>query len=85
MAIEVTVAIEPAKTGGKAPSVLAVSLFELGGTLVSYRPEMNGAPALATFEFSTEAERGQFITDALQVPGVSLTTHFTSANADDKV
>jgi hypothetical protein len=70
--IEVTLAIEPAAIGGKTTAIVATHLVELGGTLVSWRPEMNGEPAMATFDFPTEGARDQFVPGALKIRGVSL-------------
>jgi hypothetical protein len=72
--IEVTLAIEPAEIGGKTTAIVASYLVELGGTLVSWRPEMSGEPALATFDFPTEDARAQFVPGALKIHGMSLAT-----------
>jgi hypothetical protein len=72
--IEVTLAIEPAEIGGKTTAIVATHPVELGGTLVSWRPEMNGEPALATFDFPTENARAQFVPGALKIHGISLAT-----------
>ena len=49
-----------------------VPLTALGGRLVAWQSEMNGAPIQAKFEVNTANERDQFVTGALKIPGVSL-------------
>jgi hypothetical protein len=47
-------------------------LSALGGRLVAWKPERNGAPIQAKFKVKTATERDQFVTAALKIPGVSL-------------
>jgi hypothetical protein len=49
-----------------------VPLTALGGRLVAWRSESNGAPIQAKFKVQTEDERDDFVTAALKIPGVSL-------------
>jgi hypothetical protein len=51
-------------------------LTALGGRLVSWQPELNGAPIQAKFKVRTANERDQFVTAALKIPGVSLGRRF---------
>jgi hypothetical protein len=47
-------------------------LEALGGRLVAWQPELNGAPIQVRFKVKTEPERDQFVTAALKILGVSL-------------
>jgi hypothetical protein len=47
-------------------------LAALGGRLVAWQPELNGAPIEARFKVKTAAERDLLVTAALKIPGVSL-------------
>jgi hypothetical protein len=40
--------------------------------LVSWTPDLNGAPARARFVFATEAARDEFIAAVTGIPGISL-------------
>jgi hypothetical protein len=44
----------------------------LGGRLVSWTPDLNGAPAKARFAFTTEAARDEFVAAATAIAGVSV-------------
>jgi hypothetical protein len=71
--MDVLLAIQVADfaTGETITTAIAI-LAALGGRLVSWQPELNGAPIKAKFKVRTETERDQFVTGALQIPGVSL-------------
>jgi hypothetical protein len=69
---EVMLAIDPATSGDQAATTVADRLVELGGPMVSWTPELNGAPAKATFRFQNQARCDKFLADALAVAGVSL-------------
>ena len=47
-------------------------LTALGGRLVAWQPELNGAPIQAKFKVRNVDERDQFVNAALKIPGVSL-------------
>ena len=47
-------------------------LTALGGRLVAWQPEINGAPIQAKFKVQNETERARFVTAALKIRGVSL-------------
>ena len=49
-----------------------VPLTALGGRLVAWQSEPNGAPIQAKFKVKTANERDEFVTAALKIPGVSL-------------
>ena len=73
--IEVALEIRvPQLPDRRPPSVIADRLCELGGQLVAWQPDLDGAPARAQFKFKNLARRDQFIADALAIPGVSLAT-----------
>lgn len=75
MAVEVTLAIEPAsRTDGDKSVIIAADLVKLGGSMVSWSPEMNGVPARARFKFETEADKERFVAEALELRGVSVAT-----------
>jgi hypothetical protein len=73
MAIEVTLAISLGDLpAGQTTETTARFVADLGGRLVSWTPELNGAPAKAKFIFATEAGRDQFVAAALALAGISL-------------
>jgi hypothetical protein len=73
--IEVTLVIDPTAVGeGQTTTVIAARLVDLGGTIFSWAPDMNGIPAKAGFKLQTQAARDLFVADALKIPGVSLAT-----------
>lgn len=73
MLLEATVAIEPrGQLEGDETALIAATLVKMGGPMISWSPEMNGAPAKAVFRFGTEAARERFLAEALALPGVTL-------------
>jgi hypothetical protein len=58
-------------TGETITTAVAI-LGTLGGRLVGWQPELNGAPIRAKFKVETETERDKFVAGALKIPGVSL-------------
>jgi hypothetical protein len=71
--IEVTLAIDPAVVGKEQSTARVASrLVELGGAMVDWQPDLNGASAKARFKFKNLARRDKFVTDALAISGVSL-------------
>jgi hypothetical protein len=58
--------------GGETITTAIAPLAALGGRLVSWQPELNGAPIKARFKVKTETERDQFVAAALKIRGVSL-------------
>jgi hypothetical protein len=49
-----------------------VPLTALGGRLVAWQSESNGAPIQAKFKVKNADERDEFVKAALKIPGVSL-------------
>lgn len=47
-------------------------LTALGGRLMAWQPEINGAPIEAKFKVQDETERDRFVAAALKIRGVSL-------------
>ena len=83
MPIDVTLAICRAELPAGQTTVNAVRVLAgFGGRLVSWTPEINGAPAKARFVFTTEAARDEFIAAATAIAGISVagararTNHF---------
>jgi hypothetical protein len=81
--IDVTLAISGAELPAGQTTVNAVrDLAGFGGRLVSWTPEINGAPAKARFVFTTEAARDEFIAAVSAIAGISVagagarTNHF---------
>ena len=73
MTIDVTLAIYRAKLPAGQTTLAAVKgLAGLGGRLVSWTPDLNGAPARAKFVFATEAARDEFLAAATCIAGISL-------------
>ena len=73
MTIDVTLAICRAQLPAGQTTLVAVKgLAALGGRLVSWTPDLNGAPARARFVFATEAARDEFIAAVTGIPGISL-------------
>lgn len=73
MTIDVTLAICRAKLPAGQTTLVAVKgLAGLGGRLVSWTPDLNGAPARAKFVFETEAARDEFVAAATCIAGISL-------------
>jgi hypothetical protein len=70
--IEVTLTINPAVVGQDNVAAIADGLVQLGGPLARWQPELNGAPAKATFRFKNQARCDHFIAEAVAIPGVSL-------------
>ena len=69
--VKVTLEIRT-RPDGERPSAIAARLCEQSTHLTGWRPGRNGDPALAYFAFESEDEREQFLTGALNVPGVSI-------------
>ena len=59
---------------GETLTTAIALLAALGGRLVGWQPELNGAPIRAKFKVATETARDEFVTGALKIPGVSLAT-----------
>ena len=57
---------------GETITTAIAILGALGGRLVGWQPELNGAPIKAKFKVETETELERFVTGALKIPGVSL-------------
>ena len=73
MPIDVTLAICRAELPAGQTTANAVSfLAGCGGRLVSWTPEINGAPAKARFVFTTEAARDEFIAAATAIAGAII-------------
>lgn len=73
MDLEALVVIEPCgHFDGDETALVATTLVRMGGPIVSWSPEMNGAPARAVFRFDSPDARERFLADALAVPGVTL-------------
>lgn len=73
MTIEVTLAIDPAVVGEQKTVVtVADRLIELGGPIIRWQPDLNGAPAKATFKFKNQARCDRFVADALAIASVSF-------------
>lgn len=73
MPIDVTLAICRAELpAGQTPIVAVTVLSGFGGRLVSWTPDLNGAPARAKFVFTTEAARDEFVAAAIAIAGVSV-------------
>ena len=74
--IHVTLTIEPTgKADDENTASIAERLVTMGGRIVSWYPDMNGAPARAVFRFETEDEREDFLVGALALRGVSVAVH----------
>ena len=75
MTIEVELAIDSTSISeGQTTATITARLVSIGGTMLSYKPALRGAPATARFTFETESERNRFALKALKIPGVSLVT-----------
>ena len=74
MTLEVTLAIDPAVVGRDRCAFVAERLVEIGGPMVGWQPDFNGASAEATFKFESQARLNLFVAVALAIPGVSLAT-----------
>ncbi len=73
MMTEVMLAIDPAAlTMDQTAATVAHRLVEVGGLMVGWTPELNGAPAKAKFKFQNQARCDKFLADALAIDGVSL-------------
>ena len=74
--IELTLAIEPVPAGtGLSTATVCARLANLDdGRLVAWSPDMNDAPARATFVFQSQAARDRFVAGALAMNRVSLWT-----------
>lgn len=73
MTIDVTLAICRAELpAGQTTAVAVMVLAGFGGRLVSWTPDLNGAPARARFVFTTEAARDEFIVAATAMAGISV-------------
>jgi len=73
LTIDVTLAIRAAALPAGQTTITAVMrIAGLGGRLVSWAPDLNGAPAKAKFVFVSEAARAEFIAAATALPGVSV-------------
>ena len=75
MTIDVTLAIRAdALPAGQTTITAVMDLGALGGRLVTWSPDLNGAPAKARFVFTTEAARNEFIAAATTRAGISVVT-----------
>ena len=73
MTIDVTLAFCRADLpAGQTTAAAVMGLAGLGGRLVSWTPDLNGAPARARFVFATEAARDEFVAAATRIAGISL-------------
>jgi len=73
MTIDVTLAISRAELPAGQTAVVAVMVVAgFGGRLVSWTPDLNGAPARAKFVFTTKAARDEFVAAAIAIAGVSV-------------
>ena len=57
---------------GETLTTAIALLAALGGRLVGWQPELNGAPIRAKFKVETETAREQFVNNALKIRGISL-------------
>lgn len=72
---EVTLKIDPALVASDATvGTVGLRLVRMGGSFVAWKPDLNGRPAEARFEFATPEGRADFLDEALKIPGISLTT-----------
>jgi len=72
---QVTLEIDPASVADdETVGMVGLRLVHMGGEFVFWKPDENRRPALARFEFTTADLRRQFLSEALQIPGVSQTT-----------
>ena len=75
LAFHVTVEINPETVADDATvGIVGLRLLKMGGKFVAWEPNVNWQPAVAEFEFSTPHERDRFVTQALEIPGVSIAT-----------
>ena len=74
MTIDVTLAICQADLPAGWTTVTTVDalIVILGGRLVSWTPDLNGAPAKARFAFTTEAARDEFVAAARVITGIAV-------------
>jgi hypothetical protein len=71
--MDVLLAIRPSDfVSGETITNAIAPLAALGGRLVAWQPELNGAPIRAKFKVKTPAERDLLVSAALKIPGVSL-------------
>jgi len=69
--IDVTLAISARHLPRAQTAIVTVGLLRgFGGRLVSWTPDLNGAPARARFVFTTEEARTEFIAAATALAGV---------------
>jgi hypothetical protein len=81
---DVTLEIDPKRVASDATvGIVGLRLVHLGGSFVRWKPDVDRRPAVAQFQFSTPHERDRFVTEALEIPGVSLVEELepTSASA----
>ena len=72
---QVTLEIDPAAVADdETVGMVGLRLVHLGGEFVFWKPDENRRPAVARFEFATPDLRRQFLSEALQIPGVSQAT-----------
>ena len=81
--IEIMLAIDPAALSGEqTATTVAQRLWELGGLMVGWTPELNGATAKAKFKFGDQAHCDKFLADALAIDGISLGASAHGASDD---
>jgi hypothetical protein len=84
--IEVTLAIDPAVVGTETTvATVADRLIEMGGPMIRWQPDLNGAPAKATFKFKNQARCDHFVADALAIASVSFIDASSATAAIDDV
>jgi hypothetical protein len=72
---QVKVEIAPDSVANDATvGIVGLRLLKMGGKFVAWKPNVDRQPAIAQFDFLTPRERDQFVTQALEIPGVSLAT-----------
>lgn len=70
--LEVTLDIHPDRVAsGMTVGLVALRLIEMGGQLSAWQPSFYDLPAVARFSFPTPHERDRFMTQALEIAGVS--------------
>ena len=72
-AFKVSLEIDPERVANEETvGTVGLRLVKLGGTLISWQPDLNGRPALAEFEFLTARARARFLGEARRIAGVSI-------------
>ena len=70
---EVTLEIDPTRVATDSTvGIVGLHLVRLGGNFIQWNYRSNDGSALAEFSFASRRERDEFLTEALQIPGVAL-------------